>query len=244
MNFLIKKLVFLSMMVLFAANSMAADEAGFPIIFEATRRAVLSAEIAGVLKDLKYDVGDHVKKGAVIAEVDTGELQLRIKRNNMGLKYLDVQVEDLTKLSQRGLGTNESVAKANMERDVTRTDNEILNRQISHARIIAPFDCAVLKRQAQPHEWVTAGQPVLEVIDSERLKAVANIPTHLAVGLQKGAVHSVYVHDLKVSVDAKVTAIAPQVDERSNTAQVIWTVEKSSKDLFAGMKGEVKIGGK
>jgi len=25
---------------------------------------------------------------------------------------------------------------------------------------------------------------------------------------------------------------------------VIWIVEKSSKDLFAGMKGEVKIGGK
>ena len=220
----------------------AAQEAAFPIIFETTRKAVLSAEIAGVLRELKYDVGDHIKKGTVIADVDTGELNLRIKRNNTTLKYLDVQVEDLTRLSQRGLSTNEGVAKANMERDVTRTDNEILKRQIDHSRIIAPFDCVVLKRHAQQHEWVTAGQPVIEIIDTERVRAVGNIPTNLAVGLQKGASHSIYVHDISLSVDAKVTAISPQVDERSNTAQVIWMVEKAPKELLAGMKGEVKIG--
>jgi len=36
-------------------------------------------------------------------------------------------------------------------------------------------------------------------------------------------------------------AVAPEVDERSNTAQVIWTVEKGDTNLLPGMKGEVRI---
>lgn len=217
------------------------DRNVYPAIFEAKSKAVLSAERAGVLTKLEYDVGSPVKKGSVIAKVDTGELALRKKREEQALNHLDVQVKDLTNLKQRGLATNEDVAKARMERDVTRTDLEMVQRLINQSYVRAPFGCVVVRRHVQPHEWVTAGQPVVDVVNLEDIRAVANIPAHLAVSLQKGAPYPFYVHDLDVEVIGKVFAVAPEVDERSNTAQVIWTIEKGGQKLLPGMKGEVRI---
>ncbi|GBC59601.1 hypothetical protein DENIS_0540 [Desulfonema ishimotonii] len=213
----------------------------YPVIFEAIHRAVLSAERAGVLKNLKYDTGSHLKKGAVIAQVDAGELALMKKRNTVALTHLEKQVGELISLNKRGLATNEELAKSRMNRDVTRTDIDIIKRQISTSSVRAPFGCVVVRRHIQPHEWVTAGQPVVEVVSLDKIRAVANIPAHIAVKLKKGDLHTFYVNDLDAEVSGTVMAVAPEVDERSNTAEVIWTVEKKKQDLLPGMKGEVRL---
>ena len=213
----------------------------YPVMFEAKQKAVLSAGLAGSLTSVKYDVGDQVKKNAVIATVDIGDLALKRKRSELALRHLEVQVRDLTNLKQQGLATNEDLAKSKMEQDVTRTDVDIFRRQIGKSTISAPFNCMVVRRHVQPHEWVTEGQPVMDVVNLDVIRAVANIPAHLAVQLKKDSVHTFFVTDLNTEVKGRVMAVAPEVDERSNTAQVIWTVEKGDTNLLPGMKGEVRI---
>lgn len=230
------------------SEESADDETGaedsykaYPVMFEAKQKAVLSAGLAGSLTSVKYDVGEQVKKNAVIATVDIGDLALKKKRSELALRHLEVQVRDLTNLKQQGLATNEDLAKSKMEQDVTRTDIDIFRRQIGKSTISAPFNCMVVRRHVQPHEWVTEGQPVMDVVNLDVIRAVANIPAHLAVQLKKDSVHIFFVTDLNTEVKGRVMAVAPEVDERSNTAQVIWTVEKGNTNLLPGMKGEVRI---
>jgi len=222
-------------------NAQQQQQETYPVIFEATQRAVLSAEIAGVLTHLKFDVGNHVKKGRLVAKVSEGELGLRKKRSEYSLKHLSVKLKNLEKLIQRGLATEEEVAQAQMEKDVAYTDIQIFKRQISKSRILAPFSCVVVRRHVQRYEWVTGGQPVVEVVNPGKLRAVANIPSHLAVKLKKDQTHTLDVHDLNISVKGTVEAVVPEVDELSNTAQVIWKVDKGEHPMLAGMKGEVRI---
>ncbi len=215
----------------------------FPVIFEALDRAVLSAERAGVLTSLKYEAGSPIKKGNLIAQVDTGELALQKKRSELSLRHLNVKVSNLERLNQKGLATNEDLAEVRMQRDVVRTDIEILKRQIGNSLIYAPFDGVVVRRHVQPHEWVTIGQPVVDLISPTRIRAVGNIPSWLAVQLKKGDRHSFYVNDLDATIAGIVDAVVPEVDELSNTAQVIWTLESPGNELLPGMKGEVRING-
>ncbi len=224
-----------------ALSVPAMAQESYPVIFEAVQKAVLSAEQTGVLVRLSYDVGSRVKKGGLIAKVDTGELELGRKRSGLALKYLKSQLKDMEKLSRSGLATNEEMAKARLEMDVTKTDIEILKRKISKSRVKAPFGCIIVRRRVQPHEWVTAGQPVVDIVAPGKLRAVGNIPSHLAVGLKKGDRHDFVVNDLGVTVSGTVQAVMPVVDELSNTAQVLWKIEKP-QNLMAGMKGDVRIG--
>lgn len=226
--------------VIWSSSVFAQDM--FPVVFEAVNRAVLSAERAGVLVKMGYDVGDYVKKGAEIAKVDTGELALRKKRATLGLKYLNKQLVDLENLKKKGLATNEDVEKARMERDVTQTDLDIVKRMVSKSSVRAPYNCVVVKKHVQAHEWVTEGKEVVEVVDTKKLRAVGNIPSALAVGLKKGDKHGFQVPDLNITVSGTVSAVVPDVDELSNTARVVWTVEKPGKELLAGMKGDVSFG--
>lgn len=213
----------------------------YPVIFEAEQKAVLSAERAGVLTSLKYDVGAAVKKGAVVAGVDAGEPALMKKRNELRLGHLDTRVRELSRLNQQGLATNREVAEAQMDRDVTRSEIDIFNRQIGKSSIRAPFSGVVVRRHVQAHEWVTAGQPVMDLVNLDTIRAVGNVPAHTAVQLKKGTSHVFYVQDIDAEVSGTVTAVAPDVDERSNTAQVIWSIKKGDKNLLPGMKGEVRL---
>jgi RND family efflux transporter MFP subunit len=221
-------------------NASAAYQT-FPAIFEATQKAVLSAERPGQLSSLKFDVGSTVKKGEIVAAVDTGELELRKKRAEQALRHLEVQVKDLSGLKEKGLSTNEEVAKSQMERDVTRTDVDIIKGQIAQSYVRAPFSCAVVRRHVSAFEWVTAGQPIMDVVNLDEIRAVANIPSHFAVALSQGVIHTFYVNDLNAEVKGTVFAVAPEVDERSNTVQVIWKINREGQKLWPGMKGEVRI---
>ncbi len=239
---LFRTYIFVLVCTLWLSVTCAGAQEAYPVIFEATERAVLSVECSGVLTSLKVDAGSDVKKGAVIARVDVGDLDLQKKRSELTLRHLNVKVKNLERLLQRGLATEEELAEATTQKDVSYTDIQIFKRQISKSQILAPFQCIVIRRHVQPHEWVTAGQPVVEVVAPGKLRAVANIPSRLAVKLEKGATHTFEVHDLGISVSGTVEAVVPEVDELSNTAQVIWKMEKAEKDLLSGMKGEVRIG--
>jgi|GEM_PF-956697 RND family efflux transporter MFP subunit len=235
---------FISVFLFFAlctAVAGAAAQDTFPVIFEATRKAVLSAEIPGVILSLRFDVGDRVKKGELIANVDIGDLDLRQRRSELSLRHLNVKVTNMERLTERGLATSDELAQAQTEKDVAFTDIQIYKRQIGKSRVAAPFDCIVVRRHIQAHEWATAGQPVVEVVDPAKLRAVGNIPSRLAVKLTKGTVHTFYVTDLDISISGTVEAVVPEVDELSNTAQVIWKIEKAEQDVLSGMKGEVRI---
>lgn len=213
----------------------------YPVIFEAKQKAVLSAKRAGVLTLLKYEVGEDVKKGNTIAKVDPGEPALLKKRATSQLTHLQTRVSELARLNQQGLATNKELADAKMELDVVRTNINIYERQISDSYIRAPFTGRIIRRHVKAHEWVTDGQPVVDLVDLSAIRAVADIAADVAVTLKKGDVHSFYVPDLAAEVDGSVLAVSPEVDERSNTARVIWEIKKGDLALLPGMKGDVRI---
>lgn len=214
----------------------------YPVMFEAAKRATLSAERAGVLEKLTVDVGSALKKDAVVATVNAGDAGLRRKRSETAVAHLDRKIQELTKLNKSGLATNEALESIRMERDLAQADIAIFAHEIGQSVVQAPYSCVVTRRRAQPHEWVTAGQPVVDVVNLDEMRAVGNIPSHLAVRLKPGETHALYVHDLDAEVKGTVFAVSPEVDERSNTAQVVWTIQQTDNRPLPGMKGEIRLG--
>ena len=220
-----------------------ADE--FPIVVEAGVRAVVSAERAGVLSNLKVDAGDAVKKGDVLAVVFHEDLILKRQQREANKEYRDVQVENLNKLNEKGLVTDEELAKAKMEAVVNNKEITMIQTEIDRSKIRAPFSGLVVMRHAQPHEWVTPGKNVVEVYDPGSLRMAADIPSEIAVSLKPGRVETLFFQDLKQEVKAKFRVLSPQVDVRSNTIKAYWTVEGGELRkvrLLPGMKGVLKLG--
>lgn len=216
----------------------------YPVVVEAEVRALIPAEWGGVFTGLDVDTGDSVAKGDLLGVVYHEDLILKKEKLEATQEYLEIQVENLTKLNAKGLTTDEELAKAKMEFKVNQKEIRIIETQIKSSEIRAPFSGTVIERHIQPHEWIKPGQAVLELLDHRKLRIVGDIPADIAVRMKKGQKHMLHFEDLKTDIRAKIKDTSPQVDVRSNTIKVIWRVDKKGKGvkLLPGMKGVLKLG--
>ncbi len=217
----------------------------FPAVIEAESKAIVAAEREGVLMELHIDVGDRVKKGDPLATVYHKDMLIKKQQYEATRKFLTRMVENLTKLNEKGMATDDEKAKAEMELAVNGKEIEILQQMIDRSQVRAPFSGVIVNRLIQAHEWIRSGQPVSEMYDPDKLRIVADIPSEIAVNLKTGRTDIFYFPDVKQDVKARFKLSFPQVDVRSNTVKIYWVVdpaERKKARLVPGMKGVLKLG--
>ncbi|RLE20554.1 MAG: efflux transporter periplasmic adaptor subunit, partial [Acidobacteria bacterium] len=147
----------------------------------------------GRLKWLSVDVGDQVKAGQVLGEMDPVDLDFRIRAQEAALKQAKAilleakarqvfakrqaqryeQLLAVRSASEETAVTKRqelqianaalSAARESLER--ARSDRNALLAQRRNLRLIAPFDGLVSVRDVDPGTTVVAGQAVVELID-------------------------------------------------------------------------------
>ena len=209
------------------------------VAVESRQQVVLSMGRAGTLVELVPDVGSEVLKGALLARIDTRELELQIERNNVQLGYLSKLAKTTTGLVAQGLKTADELGRTRAEQGVLEADNRILRQQIQMSQLLAPFSGAVVERHVSRHQWVEAGQPIVEIVDNTRLRAVGDVSAEAAAGLKRGSRARLLLPDLGRELDVDVEAVSGKVELRSNTVRVIWALPKATPGVVHGMKGTV-----
>ncbi len=152
---------------------------------------------AGRVKRLDVHVGDLVKAGQVLGEMEPVDLDDRVRSQESALKraqaalrevearqaYAQTQARRYEQLlavrstseeiasskRQELLIADAALAAAREDIARTRSDREGLVAQKSNLRLIAPVDGIVAVRDADPGTTIVAGQAVVEVIDPKSL---------------------------------------------------------------------------
>lgn len=166
---------------------------------------------AGRVKRLEVHVGDQVKAGQVLGEMEPVDLDDRVrsqesvfKRAEAALReaearqaYAQTQArryeqllavrfisEEIVTTKQQELQIADAALSAARE-DIARarSDREALVAQRSNLRLIAPVDGVVAVRDADPGTTIVAGQAVVEVIDPKSLWINARFDQISASGL-------------------------------------------------------------
>ena len=151
----------------------------------------------GRLKHLDVHVGERVKAGQVLGEMDPVELDDRMRAQDAALKkasaqlgeararrdYAQTQARRYAQLLKAGTISEEVVATkqqelliaeaglsaAREELSRVRAEAEALAAQRSNLHLIAPVDGLVVSRDADPGTTVVAGEAVVQLIDPQAL---------------------------------------------------------------------------
>ena len=182
--------------------------------FEARYTNRIGPTFAGRIKRLEVNVGDHVKAGQLLGEMDPIDLDVRIRSQEAALRraeavlreavarkvYAQTQARRYEQLlavrstSEEILATKQhelqiaDAAQSAASEDLlrARSDREALVAQRSNLRLIAPVDGLVAVRSADPGTTVVAGQAVVEVIDPKSLWINVRFDQVNATGLAAG----------------------------------------------------------
>jgi biotin carboxyl carrier protein len=232
--------------VLFLTLVKGPDRIDASFEIQAVERRVVPAPFAGRLQSVLVEPGDVVTEGAVLAHLDTAELQLqlaatRAERSSFA-KEADLALRD-------GKTAEVQIAEAGLRKADAQI--RLLEHRIARATIVAPVDGTVvsgeLKRQVgAPLEM---GQMLFEVAALGSLRAVLDVSDDRAADLfdpdrptsQHGTLASISHPGEHIPFEIeRVNPVAEVIDQR-NVFRIRVQLLETRPWLRPGMTGVAKV---
>lgn len=203
----------------------------------------VGSRVSGIVKKLNVNVGDHVKKGDLLACLDQSELlaQYNQIKANLGnvettLKYAGIEKERQNALLKKNFTSQQSydiavknfeIAKAQVAQ--VSASLEYAKIQLDFTKIIAPIDGVVASVTTQEGETVAAtftAPTFLTIIDLNRLEVKAYVDeTDISkVNIGQKAEFTVDTYT-GTSFDGIVRAIYPKAEIKDNVVNYIVIME-------------------
>jgi multidrug efflux system membrane fusion protein len=130
---------------------------------EAADEIDLSFKTGGVIAAILVDIGDPVKKGQVLARLDSTEIDAEVRRAEESLAKTERDLARVTSLQRQGLVSQEALDNAGTARDLAAAAVQAARFNLDQATILAPAPGRVLSRRVQGREVIGPGVPVLTV---------------------------------------------------------------------------------
>lgn len=218
-------------------------------IVEAVRQSTVAAQIAGRVVELRFDVGDFVKKGEVIARIDeraasqaVAATEAQVQQAQAALANARAEYERSKQLvaqkflSQAALDRAEAELKAAQAR-VSALVAGVGQAQAerSFATIVAPYSGIVSARHVEVGEMATPGKPLMTGFDPGTLRVSATVPQARVAAIQAGAKARVEVPSSAKWVEATQLTIIPAADPRTHTTQVRLGLPANVRGIYPGI---------
>jgi RND family efflux transporter MFP subunit len=207
------------------------------------------AEVQARLLRVLRDEGARVAAGETLALLDDTDYRLAHDRAQAAQAVADAnkahavaERERADNLLKTGGITDKDhlsaqvalqVAEASMAQ--ARAEVAIAAQQVARTRICAPFAGRVAKRTADPGTMLANGAPLFTLVDDAVLEFRASVPSADYGKVRVGAAVDVAVDALGGrSVQGKVARIAPLVEERTRSFEVVVQIP-GGNDLVGGL---------
>ena len=148
----------------------------FPGKLLPAQQSNLAFEIPGKINVVKVDIGDAVKKGQILAELDNREATAQLKQAKA--KYdLALQILNRYKdLRSEGHISIQDLDNANSEELIAKSQYEFYKVKLEQTKLIAPFDGVIQNRYLDTGSVISGGIPIVEILGSKNVEAHISIP--------------------------------------------------------------------
>ncbi|MFZ5625217.1 MAG: efflux RND transporter periplasmic adaptor subunit [Gemmatimonadota bacterium] len=197
--------------------------------------ALLAAPTDAVVQRIAVQVGQAVRPGAVLVELDAPELVTRVVEARAGAEVAEHEARRQQDLYDQGITSRkqleEKLAAARAARSAASAAEQLLER----THVASPIGGGVQRVLVHQGERVTAGTPLVEVVNGSVLDLQVEAPPADLRQLRMGQVARVVGEGQPDVRPGTVIAIAPAVDSLSNAARVILRIPEPGPALRAGM---------
>lgn len=225
----------------------AAIERIFDGTVEAVHQATVSAQTAGRIAEVGYDVDDFVDAGSVLVRFTEVEQRTALRQAEAQLVEARARLteaeEDYRRaqnLRERGLGSQRDLDSALASRQsasarVTAAESsvEAARQQLAYTVVRAPYPGIVTERHVEVGESVSPGQPLMSGLSLERLRVATDLPQSVASEVRKNPVAALITGEGRVEA-ANIT-LFPIADPVTNTFRVRLDLPEGQFGLYPGM---------
>jgi RND family efflux transporter MFP subunit len=222
---------------------------GIPGEVRAWNQATLYSKVAGYVREVLVDKGTQVKKGDLLARLESPETDQQVLGARADLRLKTVQAERARQLRPQGFIAQQDLDNAESALQVSRATLQQLLALQSYEQVRAPFDGVVTARYVDPGALVAAGtasnqavQPLFDFADMRTVRVQVYAGQDDAADIHTGSPVSISLpDDPGHRIEAKVTRMAQGIDARTRTMLVEIDVPNEPVRLYPGSYVNVKI---
>ncbi|WP_417435495.1 efflux RND transporter periplasmic adaptor subunit [Hoeflea sp.] len=215
----------------------------------ARTQTALGFPMIGTVSARPVNTGDLVRKGDVLARLDTEDLNADLRTADAGVTVAEAQLRSATDardraktLAERGVGSATRLEDA--ERALVSAQARLEQARASQARALdimelatltAPYDGVVTATFAEPGATLTAGQTILQLSAIGEREIVIDVSeTEASLSAQGDRFTASLLAAESIKVDAVLTRIDPVAERATRTYRLHLAIEDAPAEFRLG----------
>ena len=245
--------------VIHPVRGKLSSELSLPGMIQAFSQSPIHARVDGYVRTWYVDIGAHVTKGQLLAEIDAPEVdqQLNQARAMLNQAQTSLALAKVTAPRYQELIKTNSVSQQEVDQNNQNLAAQEANVQAataavgrleqmqSYEKIVAPFDGVITERKTDFGDLVNAGnagvgRELFRISQNNVVRVFVTVPEEFSTQVKPGTRASMDVISLpNRHFAASVTRTADSIDITSRTLTVELDVPNPSGELLSGAYANV-----
>jgi RND family efflux transporter MFP subunit len=244
-------------------RTTAADEVILPGNVQPYISSPIYARTNGYLKKWYFDIGAHVKKGQLLAVIETPEVdqQLQQARSNLLTAQANLELASITKTRYQGLLKKNAVSQQDVDNAVgtynanaaiVEADKATVQQYstlVSFEKVYAPFDGVITARNTDIGDLINSGSSssnvktdLFHIAQPGMLRVYVNVPEEYSRGIAVGMTADLSLAEFPDrKFPGRVVRTADAINMTTRTLLIEIDVENPTGTLLTGSYAEVHL---
>jgi RND family efflux transporter MFP subunit len=211
---------------------------------EAEDLVSVASETGGRIIDLNMQEGGYVRKGQLVAKIDLEQVEKQIVELETQLSLANDLYERQSRLWEQEIGSEVQYLQAKNNKERLEKSLETIGAQLKRANVYAPISGVVEMLILKAGEIAAPGAPIAQILNTSKVKIVADVPETLIQAVSKGEKVIASVPALDWEQEIRITDLGRTIDKTNRTLRVEADIPGNSQlkpNLLATMRIQDKV---
>ncbi len=214
------------------------DKISLPGLIEPWTKLALMSKIGGTIEELAVQEGAYVKKGQLIARIESKDYQIELDSAKAAYALAQADYSRNKQLRKKGISTQANLDEQHSKLRQTKAALENAELTLSRCRITAPIAGVISRLNAEIGMVVNQmmPEPIAEILQLNRVKAVVAVPEADVSAVRKLKQAEVHIRSLNnARFQAKVHFLAPAPESLAHAYRLELILDNPDRQILPGM---------
>lgn len=214
------------------------DRINLPGLVEPWTQLELMAKVGGSIEEVSVQEGDYVKKGQQIAKIETRDYRIDLDSARAAYALAQAEYTRNKILRKKGIATQADLDQLQAQLRTAKAALEEAELRFSRCVITAPMNGIISKLDAEVGMYLNQmmPEPIAEIIEIDRVKAVIAIPESDITAVRKLKKVAVTFQALgNETIMAPVHFLAPAPESIAHAYRLELALDNKDRRILPGM---------
>jgi len=221
------------------AEPQLADTFDLPAVVEPNQVVKVAAEVAGRVERIPANEGSIVRAGELLIELNADLVRPQFEMAKAQVDRDQIEFERMTGLFKEHAAPRRDLDNATTQLAISKAQFEEVRARLDRTRILAPMGGVLNDLPVEEGEYVQSGTTVAELVDTDTVKVVVQVPERDIPFFATGQEAKVFAdakgqETQETSVTGTITFISELADQQTHSTRMEITMDNKQRLLRSG----------